>query len=619
MTRLLPLLVLAACTDDAIDQVPIHFDGPVAAAVLPADAGPWRVPTGFVADARDGAIVPLDLKMGRLLTDDPTASFLRAGAIPTGHERLLADVAVVASDTGAVTLWAIDHAFDRLLQVPYITGVDADGFPVDVQPTVTDPVFVDADGSGDAPLLTDVRVRAGFTTTEDWYVEYAGDRWWVKGSRSGVQNKAPVSGEAWASDDGELSFVLDGTATEGDRFELRTDTGLVEWDLGAPAMAVLAHEGRVYVSLAGDPGQIVVYDGTTGAYVGSVPLATGAQPGRMTVAPDGRLYVGDAVLPQVWVLRFDQELDPAAVPVEILPVAAPPVDVAWQGGIDRWGAPFDHLFVAPAGLLRVDVYDTVAGAWVDPNPYTQGDEGVFLGAPVSGLAASVGDTWLPHETAWEAQPRVPTVAVATSDGFVYMLEGSTGCGVLDAGGPSADPADPNDGAIFLEDQGEASDSTLELSDYDKDQVVGSECGGVTRSETWTVIYDAATLSWEVEGSLSGVQQARAHDGERYLSDTGAISFLIRAGTAPPTQGDRFTFVTDDGMRVFRGSDEDEDGQISPAWEAPGRPVAFETLSGPTGGGWDAVDRRQYVLLPVTNTDIAARLHLDSGNTEVLWE
>ncbi|MFN7143296.1 MAG: hypothetical protein ACK4YP_05935, partial [Myxococcota bacterium] len=212
---LLALLGAAACTDDAIDQVPIHFDGPVAAAVLPADAGPWRVPTGFVADARDGAIVPLDLKMGRLLTDDPTASFLRAGAIPTGHERLLADVAVVASETGAVTLWAIDHAFERLLQVPYVTSVDADGFPVDVQPTATDPVFVDADGSGDAPTLTDVTVRAGFTTTEDWYVEYDGDRWWVKGSRSGVQNKVPVSGEAWASDDGELAFVLEGDATAG--------------------------------------------------------------------------------------------------------------------------------------------------------------------------------------------------------------------------------------------------------------------------------------------------------------------------------------------------------------------------------------------------------------------
>lgn len=615
----LALLVLAGCAEET-EVIPLHFAGPVAAAVLPKDASVWENPAGFVANSRDGSITPVDLKLGRLLNDDATGTFLRASNLTTGHERLLADVAVVASADGTtVTLWAVDHAFQQLLQVPYVTGVDADGWPVEVEPTATDPVFVDADGSGDEASLADLTVRAGFTTTEDWSIEYDGARWWAKGSRSGTQNTAPVPGLPWTSDDGELAFTLEGAATTGDRIELRTDTGVREFPLGAHATALLAMDGRVYVSLAGQPGQIVVFDGVTGDYVGSTALPEGAQPGRLTADPYGRLYVADGALPTVWLLRFDQELDPAAVSVESIAVAAPAVDVAWQGGFDRYGQAFDRLLVAPAGLLRVDVYDTAAAAWVDPNPATAEVEGVFLGAPVVGLAASAGDTELPFETGWGGNARVPTVAASTADGFVYLLEASNGCGVFDTTGPYAQPTDESDAYVYLDDQGGTSDASLEIDPDSGWQVVGSSCGGVTRTETWTVTYDSASLSWEVDGTLSGVQANRAYEGERYISDTGAISFLIRSGTFPATDGDRFAFVTDDGLLVFRGSDEDEDGQVSPAWESPGRPVGFEVQGGPSGGGWDPSGLTQYALLPVTNTDIAARLDLATGKTEVLWQ
>lgn len=613
---LLPL-ALAACVEEP-DLIPLHFAGPVAAAVLPAGEAVWDNPAGFVANSRDGTITPLDLKLGRLLNDDPTGTFLRAALLPTGHARILSDVAVVTSEAGeVVTLWAVDQAFEQLLQIPYVTGVDANGWPVEVEPTATDPVLIDVDGSGDDATLTDVTVRAGYTTTEDWSVEHDGERWWVKGSRSGTQEMAPVAGEAWHSDDGELAFTLTGTATAGDRIELRTETSLLEYTFDARLLGLHAMGGRVYASLATQPGRIVVLDGLTGEYLGGVELPAGSQPTRMTSDPYGRLYVGDGALPVVWLLRFDEATDPAAVAVESIPVAAPAVDVAWQGGFDRDGEPFDVLHVAPAGLLRVDVYDTAAQAWIDPNPYTPEVEGIFLGTPVVGLAASAGDTFLPHETAWGGNARVPTVAAATADGFTYLLEASTGCGVLDALGPYAEPLDDSS-YIYLDDQGEPSDASLDI-DLDAGwQVVGSTCGGVTRAETWTVTFDAATLSWEVEGSLSGVQAARAYESERYLSDTGALSFLIRAGTLPATQGDRFGFVTDDGLRVFRGSDEDEDGTVNPAWESPGRPVGFEVASGPSGGGWDPVGVTQYVLLPVTNSDLAARLDLDTAKTEVLW-
>jgi hypothetical protein len=614
---ILALLVLAAC-DNGLDVIPLHFDGPVAAAVLPADAGPFDLPTGFVANSRSGTIVPLDLKMGRLLTDDPTASFLRTAALPTGRARILADVAVVAAADGEVTLWAIDSAFSRLLQVPYVLSVDADGFPVEVEPVATDPVFDDADSSGDAPTISDLVVRAGFTTTEEWSIEYDGTRWWAKGSRSGTQQRAPVAGVTYESDNGEVQFVLDGTATTGDRFTFATDTGIVEYDVGGLPTGVYAQDGRVYVTAASNPGEVLVYDGITGDLLGNVPFPDGAQPTRMSGAPDGRLFVADGTLPQVWELRFDETDDPATVPVETIAAAGPVIDVAWQGGEDRAGVPFDHLFIAAAGTLRVDAWDLETSTWVDPNPLTPDTDGLFLGAPITGLGASFGPVSMPHETDWGARPTAPTVAVATADGFVYQLEASTGCAVMDTTGPFAEPSDSDASTIALVDQGETSSLLLEADD-DGDQVVPSACGGVARTETWTVTYDSATLSWEVEGSLSGIQANRAVEDLRYLSDDGGVSFLIAPGALPATDGDHFTFHMDSGLLVFRGSDPDEDGVANPPWEYPARPVGFETLNGPTGGGWDEVDRKQYMLLPVTNTDIAARLHLDSGKTEVLWE
>ena len=66
---------------------------------------------------------------------------------------------------------------------------------IEVTPEHGDPTFVDADGSNDSATLEDIVLRPGFTTTEDWSIEYDGTRWWAKGSRSGTQEREPVAGE----------------------------------------------------------------------------------------------------------------------------------------------------------------------------------------------------------------------------------------------------------------------------------------------------------------------------------------------------------------------------------------------------------------------------------------
>ncbi len=613
---MISFLALLACAQTSV--VPLHFDGPIAAATLAAEDGPFREPTGYVANLRSGTVVPLDLKHGRLLTDDSLASFVRASPVAFGTGRLLSDVGVVG-DGAQVVLWAVDNAHGVAVRAPYITGVDEDGVPTEQVPDVEAPVFAfgtEANGL----TLRQLAAHAGHATTETWTFAWNGQAWSAAGSRAARQSAGPLLGVPWKSAGGELSFVLEGTPRPGETFTVETRSGLTEHAVGTRAMGLAVHEGSVYVS--GADGRVAIFDGVTGETRGEVLLPAGAQPGRMSVAPDGRLFVADGNLPVVWTLRFDLERDPTRVSVERIDTSGPVVDVAWQGGLDASDAAFDHLFVAVLGTQRVDVWDNAAASWFDPNPMTTVVEGIDLGSPITGLSASLGPVKLARMDAWGAIPRVPTVLAAAGDGKVYHLEGATGCAVTDIQGPHASLASDGSATVALQDLGATSDAELVIDEDSGLAIVPSPCGGVTRSESWTVIYDSAKLAWVVEGTRSGVQARMARSGERYVSDSGAVSFLVVEGALPPTDGDRFAFTMDAGLQVFRCSDNDANSACTSSdtnWDLPGRPAAFETYNGTTGGGWDEVDRRQYMMLPVVNTDIVARLRLDAGDADVKWQ
>jgi hypothetical protein len=607
---LLPLLL--GCVETEI--IPKHFDGPVAAAVIPEGEGPFGIATGYVANSRSGLVTPLDLKTGRLLTDDPTASFLRASPIAFGRTRILTDVAAVATDT-SVDVWTIDNASGMVLRAPYVASVDDDGNPREVEPTATVPAFVDADGSGDTATISDVEVRPGLTTTEDWSIEYDGTRWWAKGSWSGKQGREPVAGTLYWSDFREVQFTIDGTATVGDRFDFHTETGVRTFDLGARATALLVADGLLYVSVT--DGTVHVLDAHTAQSLGTVALEAGAQPGRMVLDDAGTLYLADAALPEVHRLSGD----PATLVDTPLPVAGPVVDVAWSAGEGIDGTPFARLFVAPLAVGRVDIYDTLTDTWVDPNPVTPEVEGISLDAPILGMAASQGDVRQQIPTVFGAWPEIPSIAVATGEGTVYQIDASTGCYIAGGEGPKGPNAltDGSDEQVTFTDVGVPSTPAFWTDAETGVSVVASPCGGVTRSEDWTLTYDGAALNWTVEGSVSGFQANRAWDDERYVSDTGAISFLIASGTLPPSNGDTYTFATDGNLLAIASTDVGRDTKVEATWEFPGRPATYVIEGGPTGGGWDDVAPHQYALLPVTNTDITARVSLDEGWSDVFWQ
>ncbi len=604
------VLLLVGC-DDEVGDLP-WFDGPVGAAVLdPSEGGPFDEPVGFVANSRSGTIVPIDLKHVTLLADQPGSPFLMPRQVATGDERRLDQLAVFATEAEDVTLFATDLSFDVLVEAPYLVG--AEPFPERVSLTSTDPTFLDLDGSGDTPTLTDVVLRSGYTTTEDWTVEHDGSRWWAKGSRSGQQQAEPVAGEDYCTDRRELCFTLSGSASLGDRFELSTDAGIVEHDLGGAILGLARVPGEDLL-VAGvwdeesQTGSVVFFDPNAGAVTGRITPEEGAQPWRFAFG-DGVIYVADAALPVIHALALNGD-DPASSLVSSIDLPAPAVAVALS---PTSAGP--RLVVALSELDRVDVYDLNTATWVDPNIFDSEVAGISLHAPVVGLSATPEPVRLQQETAWGARIEAPTVAITTASGTMVMMDTETGCLVTDVNGPTLD-SDSTGDTIGFSDVGLTSTPAFLLDDATGWGVVVNPCGGVARSESWTVTYDQAVDGWVVEGTRSDEQESLAYEETRYVSDHAEVSFTLLNGGAPATSGDTFVFSVDDAVLRF---DEiiSTDSSSTPL-SHPAAPLVFQTLAGPTGGGWDVLDRRTFVLLPVTNLNLVLRARLSSWDIEVVW-
>jgi hypothetical protein len=604
------MLSIGCSPDDDTDP---HFDGPVAAAVLhPLQGGPFEEPVGFVSNSRSGRITALDLKHGRLLSDQPSCSFLRAPYVATGRDRILGEIAVRAPDAEQVTLFAADLRFDVLVEAPYIVG--ADPWPEVVEPTATEPVFVDVDASGDSLQVDNLVLRRGYTTTEDWVFEYDGEMWNVTGSRSGRQGEQAPTGEAWHTGWRELELELKGTATAGDRVELSTDTGVIEHDVGGAVQAMALHPDQGLLALsvydrATGLGSLVFFDPESGTVLGQLPLDEAAQPYRMVWTPAGdRLYVADAALALAWEISLDLA-DPLASTVRGIEMYGPLADLAFVESSHG-----ERLAVAPVGLNRVDLFDLQSESFLVVNSYTGEPWGLDLGSPVTGLAAAPFPVQLPQTTEFGARVVEPTVAVSLFNGELLQLQADDGCLAQDESGPRSVE---DDGSLSFDDLGAESGSYIWMDEATERHISVNECAGIAPSEEWQVVFDEVAQSWWVDGGESGPQDNAAYSDLRYVSDEGSISFTIMSGWAPATDGDRYYMKVLDG--VLRASGNlDRFGDDEYYFEMPGRPAAFWYDAGPTGGGWDELDRRPFVLWPITNSDYVGRVRLSSAQVEIVW-
>jgi hypothetical protein len=622
LMRTAALLLLVACKTDPFGLG--AFAGPEQAVVLDPelDASPYTLTVGFVANTRGGAITPLDLKHGGLLGDQAGTPFL-GRMVATGDQRQLGPIEVWA-DEDSVQLYAVDHAWSQLLQVPFVEGLDGNGEPLRVPLSSTEPVFVDSDGSGDGPSLEVLELRHGFTTTEDWTVEFDGERWWVEGSRSGRQPSNLEPGKEYSTANKEVVLKLKGSATLGDRFEFRTDSGLVEHELGGLPLSVYRAPGSETLVVGlwddiADLGQLVFWDALAGAEIARVDLPAGAQPWRIRPGSEGELFVADASLPMVHRVVVDSA-DPAASLVEHIDVDGLPMDVAWVHVPEdpHVGDPgYTHLFVALADHPRVDVYDLIGGAWLDGNPEDDHLGGPVLQSPVVGLSPTRQAIRLQEENNLGVREDDQVVAITTFDGQLQMLEGRSGCVAMDRYGPRIRVINNSESIGFV-DRGSVSNPYLYEDPVTSRKVVFPDCGGVVRNEVWTLTYDGVSGDWRVEGSVTGEQIGRAHEDERYVSDQGEVSFLILAGTSPSSDGDTFKFAVEGGTLEI-DTVLLPDSSTERAVELPGPPLVFQVESGPQGGGWDEDRTHIYALVVATNADFAFRADLQGWTVDAYWD
>lgn len=593
---------LCACAEDEAPSA--RLDGPMDLALL--EPGPfYEVPVALVTNFRSGRVSKLDVKRTNLLVEAGPAPWMPGPDLAFGAGRALSEIAIVERGSG-VDVWVADDASDSLLRRTWIAGIGEDGAPLWPEPALGETRLLSPDGvplQGEVtPRLLGLRLGHGRATTETWTLRWEGRAFAVEGSASGIQDRKAVPGTPYESDRGEIRFTLalDGVILEtGSRIEVDVDGGVEEADAGGLVMDLWREPGGAWVLAAvlpdEGPGWVAAWDAESMSELARVTLPQGAQPERIEAdVADGSAWVADS-----WegpegagrVFRLDWiPGDAQSLAATVVPVPEPAIDVA--PGHDP-AAP--RLFVAAAYTDAVWMLDRASGAVLDANVASPEADPTRVRALVTGLAP----LRRPVETMQldEDGTRVPAYGVlaATFAGEMYWIDGRTGCQVFGTpAGASLQLATADPAAAAFSDVGFASNPVL-VQDPASERVVStSTCGGVARTETWNVTFDAGLQSYEVEGSRSGVQAGRAYEGERYVSDEGAISFLILPGTAATSHGDRWQFPIDDGVTPM------------PLHELPADPLVFTELYDDRSGIWFAVREREVALVP------------NAGNDVVLW-
>jgi hypothetical protein len=302
----------------------------------------------------------------------------------------------------------------------------------------------------------------------------------------------------------------------------------------------------------------------------------------------------------------------------------PTLDVASLDGPDR-----RRLFVVPSDSSSLWVFDRDTDTVLDINALVEGDQGLTFTSTVLGLEALRRPHLLPQYTDDEVRLSGRSVALALADNRVVFAHEETGCLVQDSLGPRTEESSTGLGGPVDYDTSYLDSfvgaPTLEIQGASGRHVAVNTCAGIAPSETWTLTFDQNLQGWRVVGELSGEQQGIAIEDERYLSDNGEVSFVIRAGIMASRDGWTIQFQVDNGAAEANG-DRDLDGIAEFDIGISSDPVYFEYQvghAGPIGdsqgAGWLPVDIRPFVLLPAASSNEVGRVDPQEALIEVGWE
>jgi hypothetical protein len=257
---------------------------------------------------------------------------------------------------------------------------------------------------------------------------------------------------------------------------------------------------------------------------------------------------------------------------------------------------------------------------VDLNPYLPGEQGLPMPSAVTGIEAIP----LVHDYASVTDDNVRrrgrSLGISLYEGRVVFLEEDSLCLSPDLLGPrTATSTSLGTTLDFTTNfEGVPLAAALEQNESNSRHVVVNPCAGVAPSESWTLRYDRNLQGWEVEGQVSGLQPTLAREDQRYLSDNGAVSFVVRSGGTPSQDGWTISFSILDGALSADG-DNDGDGIREFGFSNPGDPVFFHYTVGPRDSGWAEIDRRALLLVPLQSSNTVARVDPAEGDVDVDWK
>lgn len=574
---------------------------PGAVAVLDAiDASPYPTPIGIGVERHSGRIRLLHLRRGVQLQDGPFASFYRGATLGTGASRVLTHVAVTA-DAGRTTVFALDASQSQLLTIPWITGTTAEGYPE--RPTPRTFGFAASYVEGD-PQEAQARIRGqlnGVASTEQWTATRLPSGWLWRGSRSGPEPRLAQSGVPAVIGGGALAVLIEGRALPGTEVSFQVDSGLRELDLPGRGIDLAHspdHDQLVLTVRDANGASAWKLNPEAPALDAPLPLPAGASPGRVAWQDNHSLWIADTEQAVAWqVDLLDDVATPFTVDAPLLDLAPVTLD---DGSV--------RLVTLHADARTVRVWDVDSGDAIDANLLTPESDGVVFEAPVQGIAASpVAHGRLGSEE------RTHSIAASTGDGRVMFVDPRSGCLLPDRLGPRTEVL--RDGGT----QGDFSPNFtvdrprtpwLQPAEDRNRHINVHPCAGVARAEQWEVTFDATLQGWRVFGERSGEQVRIAREDERYLSDDGSVSFLIRAGANATPDGAGFTFRVNPGMLAIDGDNVD-DGNREANLDMPSRPVWFQTLI-----DGDLLTR---VLIGSGAGDLFARVNPENADVDATWD
>jgi len=589
---------------EAEEQYYHRLHGPTDAAVLPA-GDIFEVPVGYVPNYRTGRIAKLDLKRIDLLVEEQVASWLDAPYLPCGADRVLDQIAVVSDGSTRIEVFVSDNRNDQILRVPHVRPDGAGGFTfIDVLWTV--PILLGPDGSelSAGPILDGLEVRQGYATTEDWTLTYHNQSWVVSGTASGIQQQEAIPGLAYETDNEELAFTVlhDGESVEeGTSFVFSTDTGIEAFDVpGVVSDIKVTPDGSLVVA------SVFSYDGNGGLFVirpdpliladdmAWIELPAGTVPENLGLHRDGNtLFIADSSdANRVLEVAFS-EGDLESFVTEEIPVSEPVFDVAHSRDPES-----NYLFAAAAYGETVEIIDLDSGDPVDSNLWTPEVDPVLVGSLITGLEASNETLAMRSLTPAGRPEETYAVVASTYAGYMHVIEADTGCQAWETSyGPYLEYMDLGSTVVY-HDVGPTNDTTLLADPVTAESVSINPCGGIAHDQNWTLRFDEGTQDWEVEGAISGIQEGRARENLRYVSDEGEISFVIASGARATSDGDWIQFSVNDGVSPVQ------------VLELPADPVIYTDVYDFREGAWWEHNEREIALVPNTGNDVVVWIHVE---------